>query len=87
MDGKDTERFVSTSGPLCKEKLLTRCLPIKKVAQPNNNQMALEPISDLAGFAGRTEVGPGCSSPGGPNAVESCGSFRQLRAKKSLPLS
>lgn len=40
MDGKDTERFVSTSGPLCRKKLLTDCLPIKKVAQPNNNQMA-----------------------------------------------
>ena len=50
MDGKDTERFVSTSGPLCKEKLLTDCLPIKKVAQPNNTQMALQPISVLAGL-------------------------------------
>ena len=48
MDGKDTERFVSTSGPLCKEKLLTDYLPIKKVAQPNNTQMALQPISVLA---------------------------------------
>lgn len=51
-DGKDRERFVSTSGPLCKEKLLTDCLPIKKVAQPNKNQMALQPISVLAGLCG-----------------------------------
>lgn len=48
MDGKDTERFVSTSGVLHTEKLLTDCLPIKKVALPNSNQMALQPISDLA---------------------------------------
>lgn len=51
-DGEDTERFVSTSGPLCKEKLLTDCLPIKKVAQPNNNQMTPRPISILAGLCG-----------------------------------
>lgn len=39
--GLSVELFVSTSGPLCKEKLLTDCLPIKKVTEPNNNQMGL----------------------------------------------
>lgn len=37
--GLSVELFVSTSGPLCKEKLLTDCLPIKKVTEPNSNQM------------------------------------------------
>lgn len=56
VDGKDTERFVSTSGPLCKEKLLTDCLPIKKVTQPNDSQMALQPVFILAGLC-RMDLG------------------------------
>lgn len=59
--------FVSTSGPLCEEKLLTDCLPIKKVAEPNSNQM---------------ELGLGCASQDVPRRVQavfSPGNPRQCR--------
>jgi hypothetical protein len=54
VDGKGPECFVRTSGLLCKKKLLTDCLPIKKVAQSNHSQIALQPVSVLAGLAGCT---------------------------------
>lgn len=81
--GLSVELFVSTSGPLCKEKLLTDCLPIKKVAEPNSNQMGLWFGSASQDVPRRD---PGSFLPREPKAVQTHGSLRYLRAKKALSL-
>lgn len=79
-----SERFVSTSGPLCEEKLLTDCLPIKTVAQPNNNQMTRSSSPPWLGSAmwlgGSRQL-----FSGAPSAVGSWNPFQQPGPRRACP--